>query len=47
MMLDPNCRIYKIGERTGYKDPKYFSKIFKEVTGLSPKEYLALLHNDL
>lgn len=40
LMFNSNCRIYEIGEKIGYKDPKYFCKMFKEVTGLSPKEYM-------
>ena len=37
-----NYKIYEIGEKIGYKDPKYFCKVFKEVTGLSPKEYMTM-----
>jgi two-component system response regulator YesN len=44
MMLDSKCRIREIGEKTGYGDPKYFSKVFKEVTGLSPREYIRMRH---
>jgi two-component system, response regulator YesN len=44
MMLDSNCKIREIGEKTGYGDPKYFSKVFREVTGLSPREYIRLRH---
>lgn len=40
LMSASNLRIYEIGEKVGYKDPKYFSKIFKEVTGFTPKEYM-------
>lgn len=40
LMEKSNYKIYEIGERIGYKDPKYFYKMFKDVTGLSPKEYL-------
>ncbi|MFD2114566.1 response regulator [Paenibacillus yanchengensis] len=31
--------IYWIAEHCGYKDEKYFSKLFKEETGLSPSTY--------
>jgi two-component system, response regulator YesN len=44
MMVDSNRKIYAIGKKTGYSNPKYFSKVFKEVTGLSPREYLSMLH---
>jgi two-component system, response regulator YesN len=45
MMLESDCRICEIGEKTGYRDPKYFSKVFKEVTGLSPREYIRMQHS--
>jgi two-component system, response regulator YesN len=44
MMLDSGCKIREIGEKTGYGDPKYFSKVFREVTGLSPREYIRMRH---
>mgnify|MGYP000877080667 FL=1 len=44
MMLDSNCKICEIGKKTGYGDPKYFSKVFREVTGLSPREYIRIRH---
>ncbi len=40
LMFNSNYKIYEIGEKIGYKDPKYFCKMFREVTGLSPKEYM-------
>ena len=33
-------KIYEITEKVGFNDTKYFSKIFKKVTGVSPKEYM-------
>lgn len=42
LMANANYKIYEIGERIGYRDPKYFCKVFKEVTGFSPKEYMAM-----
>lgn len=32
--------IYQVAEKIGYSDPKYFCKVFKEATGMSPKEYM-------
>jgi two-component system response regulator YesN len=40
IMQTSNFKMYQIGEKIGYKDPKYFNKVFKEVTGMSPKEYM-------
>lgn len=34
-----SLRIYDISEMVGYESRKHFGKIFKEHTGLSPKEY--------
>lgn len=34
--------IQEIGELTGYENPLYFSRIFKEKTGLAPREYRTL-----
>jgi two-component system response regulator YesN len=31
--------IYEVAEHSGYQDVKYFQKIFKEITGLSPGEW--------
>jgi two-component system response regulator YesN len=33
-------KIYEISEICGYKNPKYFAQQFKQVTGISPREYL-------
>lgn len=32
-------KIYEISYRVGFRDEKYFSKVFKKVKGMSPKEY--------
>ena len=39
MLTDPHCRIYEVSDRLGYVSKSYFSAVFKEYTGLSPKEY--------
>ncbi|MDG0791823.1 AraC family transcriptional regulator [Cohnella ginsengisoli] len=36
---EPDWTVKQIGERVGYPDPYYFSRIFKQVTGLTPSEY--------
>ncbi|MDD3337342.1 MAG: response regulator [Lachnospiraceae bacterium] len=38
-MQDEKMKIYEIAYRVGYRDEKYFSKVFKKVTGKSPSEY--------
>lgn len=32
-------KTYEIAYRVGFKDEKYFSKVFKKITGMTPKEY--------
>lgn len=34
-----DLKIYQISEMVGYSDPKHFSQVFKEITGVSPKDY--------
>lgn len=39
LLQNTDFRIYDICEMVGYESPKYFSKVFKELTGLTPKEH--------
>lgn len=32
-------KVYEIGGMVGYKDPEYFSKVFKEIVGVLPSSY--------
>lgn len=34
-----DCYIYEVAQRLGYSDQYYFSRIFKKIVGMSPKEY--------
>ncbi|GHV85239.1 hypothetical protein AGMMS50230_08470 [Spirochaetia bacterium] len=38
---DPTAQIQEAADKTGFKDPNYFAKIFKKSTGISPREYQA------
>jgi two-component system response regulator YesN len=38
-MHDGRMKIYEIAYRVGFHDEKYFSKVFKKVTGYSPSAY--------
>jgi two-component system response regulator YesN len=38
---DQAAQIQEIAEKTGFNDPNYFAKIFKKITGVSPREYQA------
>lgn len=39
MLKDKSLSVQQVGERCGYYNPKYFSVVFKKVTGVSPKTY--------
>ena len=39
LLISTNMKLYEIAEKVGYQDPKYFSKVFREVTGQLPAEY--------
>lgn len=36
-------KVYEVSSMVGYNDYKYFSSVFKKITGLTPTEYLLLL----
>jgi len=38
----PQMKNYEIAQSVGYSDPVYFQKLFKKVTGYTPKEYKEL-----
>ncbi|WP_135554965.1 response regulator [Paenibacillus cymbidii] len=39
-------KIYEAAGKVGYQDAKHFSKVFKEVTGFTPKEFVDRLSSD-
>ncbi|UWP57891.1 response regulator [Ruminococcus gauvreauii] len=39
LLLTTNLKTYEIAERVGIPDPIYFSRIFKKVTGIRPKDF--------
>ncbi|MCF2720451.1 response regulator [Paenibacillus sp. UKAQ_18] len=45
-LLNTTNTIFWIAERVGYTDEKYFSRIFRELTGLLPSEYRQLGRGD-
>ena len=46
MLADPTMRSSEIGKRVGYQSSSYFSKIFKQKTGITPSEDRARLDVD-
>lgn len=39
MMRDPNLSLKEIAIEVGYRDPNYFSRVFRKTCGLSPTDY--------
>ncbi|WAM33815.1 response regulator [Caldicellulosiruptor morganii] len=39
LLAGTSLKIWEIAEKVGYKNPKHFARIFKELTGLTPNEY--------
>ena len=39
LLLTSGLRTYQVAERVGYQDVKYFSRLFRKQTGLTPSEY--------
>lgn len=38
-LKETNLKVYEISHRVGYSDIAYFSKVFRSVTGMSPKQF--------
>jgi len=39
LLMEPAYKIYEIAEMTGFLDEKYFYKVFKKITGVTPTQY--------
>lgn len=39
LLIGTNLKLYEISGRVGYSDAKYFSRVFREITGQLPAEY--------
>lgn len=39
LMDTGNYKNYEISEKLGYSSPDYFTKVFKEITGITPQQY--------
>lgn len=42
LLIQTDLKLFQISEMIGYNDPKYFSKVFKEIIGYLPGEYRKL-----
>ncbi len=47
MLSTPNCDIKKVAELVGYTDARYFSRIFKQLEGRTPSEWMTAYKSDL
>lgn len=39
LLLEPGSRVSEVAFKSGFSDPKYFSRCFKKLTGKLPKDY--------
>ena len=39
LLNQPTISVREAGERVGYPDPNYFTKVFRRLTGINPSEY--------
>lgn len=42
LLASSGVKVYKVAEQLGYHDVKYFNRVFKKETGLTPEEYRTL-----
>lgn len=47
LLCDTDCRVYEVAELLHFKDTEYFSRVFKEETGISPSAYVWFPRDDL
>lgn len=45
LMASTDMKIYEISERVGFESAFYFSKVFKKLEGVSPREYMKKLRD--
>ena len=39
MLFRSQYKVYQVSEMVGFQDEKYFSRQFKKLVGVTPKEY--------
>lgn len=39
LLKEPSIKVYEVAQMVGYKDPHYFSQLFKKYTGITPVQY--------
>lgn len=43
LLLEKDRKIYEVAEQLGFESAFYFSKVFKKVEGVSPRDYVRSL----
>lgn len=41
LLADTACSVQEVATSVGFEDPFYFSRVFKEINGVSPRQYAA------
>ena len=44
MLRETDMKIYEVAEQSGFSDTKYFSKVFRDTVGMTPREYRESVH---
>jgi len=44
LLSEPSCWVYEVADRVGFDDARYFARVFRSITGMSPTEYKEQLH---
>ena len=39
LMCEPHFKVYEVADMVGYNDYRWFSKLFKQIEGVTPKEF--------
>ena len=43
LLIKENHKVYEVSDKLGFESAFYFSKVFKKITGYSPKEYIKIM----
>lgn len=46
LMATTKLKIYEISDKVGFESAFYFSKVFKKLEGVSPREYIQKVRNE-
>ena len=39
ILKNSNVKVYQVAPLVGYQDPRYFTQVFKKITGMTPSEF--------